>query len=154
MCRRYPLINLHPALPKGPTGAWEEVIEELIQGRAEATGAMMHLVTPELDRGPVIAYCSFPIQGGAFDYLWGEGSRGRGPLFWLIRQEGVRREIPIVVLTLKALAEGRIRIEAGKVLDSTGKEVEGLSLTQEVEEYLKVRGSGLDPADAGSHIET
>jgi phosphoribosylglycinamide formyltransferase-1 len=154
MCRRYPLINLHPALPNGPTGSWEEVIEELIRRRAETTGAMMHLVTPELDRGPVVAYYSFPIQGGAFDYLWGEGAQGRGPLFWLIRQEGVRREIPLIVLTLKALAEGRIRIKAAKVLDSTGKEAEALSLTQEVEEYLKVRGSGLDPASAGSNVET
>jgi phosphoribosylglycinamide formyltransferase-1 len=138
MCRRYPMINLHPALPKGPTGAWEEVIEKLIRERAETTGAMMHLVTPELDRGPVVAYYSFPIQGGNFDYLWGEGSVGRGPLFWLIRQEGVRREIPLIVLTLKALAEGRIQIKDGKVLDSRGKEMQGLSLTQEVEEYLRV----------------
>jgi phosphoribosylglycinamide formyltransferase-1 len=138
MCHRYPMINLHPALPKGPTGAWEEVIEKLIRERAETTGAMMHLVTPELDRGPVVAYYSFPIQGGNFDYLWGEGSVGRGPLFWLIRQEGVRREIPLIVLTLKALAEGRIQIKNGKVLDSRGKEIQGLSLTQEVEEYLRV----------------
>jgi phosphoribosylglycinamide formyltransferase-1 len=150
MCRRSPLINLHPALPDGPTGAWEEVIEKLIRQRAETTGAMMHLVTPELDRGPVVAYCSFPIQGGNFDYLWGEGAVGRGPLFWLIRQEGVRREIPLIVLTLKALAEGRIQIKDGKVLDNRGKELEGLPLTQEVEEYLlahpetEEQGSGLE----------
>jgi phosphoribosylglycinamide formyltransferase-1 len=138
MCRRYPMINLHPALPGGPTGVWEEVIEKLIRERAETTGAMMHLVTPELDRGPVVAYYAFPIQGGDFDYLWGEASAGRGPLFWLIRQEGVRREIPLIVLTLKALAEGRIQIKAGKVLDNRGKEIKGFSLTQEVEEYLRV----------------
>lgn len=138
MCRRYPLINLHPALPGGPVGAWEEVIEKLIRARAETTGAMMHLVTPELDRGPVVAYYDFPIQGGDFDYLWGEGSAGRGALFWLIRQEGVRREIPLIVLTLKALAEGRIQVKDGRVLDNEGKEIKGLSLTQEVEEYLRV----------------
>jgi phosphoribosylglycinamide formyltransferase-1 len=136
MCRRHPMINLHPALPKGPTGTWEEVIDILIKERAETTGAMMHLVTPELDRGPVISYYSFSIQGGAFAPFW-EGNLGeRGPLFWLIRQEGVRREIPLIVLTLKAVAEGAIRITDGKVVDSTGKELEGLSLTQEVEEYL------------------
>jgi phosphoribosylglycinamide formyltransferase-1 len=136
MCRRHPMINLHPALPKGPTGTWEEVIDILIKERAETTGAMMHLVTPELDRGPVISYYSFSIQGGAFAPFW-EGNLGeRGPLFWLIRQEGVRREIPLIVLTLKAVAEGAIRITDGKVVDSTGKELEGLPLTQEVEEYL------------------
>jgi len=138
MCRRYPMINLHPALPDGPTGAWEEVIEELIRERADTTGAMMHLVTPELDRGPVVAYYSFPIQGDVFAPLWKEGAAERGPLFWLIRQEGVRREIPLIVLTLKAVAEGRVRIKAGKVLDSKGKELAGLSLTQEVEEYLRM----------------
>ena len=149
MCRRFPMINLHPALPGGPTGTWEEVIEELIRQRAETTGAMMHLVTPELDRGPVITYYSFPLQGGNFDYLWGEGAVGRGPLFWLIRQEGVRREIPLIVLTLKALAEGTIRIKDGKILDSTGKELEGLSLTEEVEEYLRVY-----PEIAGNQCES
>jgi len=138
MCRRYPMINLHPALPDGPTGAWEEVIEELIRERADTTGAMMHLVTPELDRGPVVAYYSFPIQGDAFAPLWVKGAEERGPLFWLIRQEGVRREIPLIVLTLKAVAEGRVRIKAGKVLDARGKALEGLSLTQEVEEYLRM----------------
>jgi phosphoribosylglycinamide formyltransferase-1 len=137
MCRRYSLINLHPALPGGPTGAWEEVIEELILGRAETTGAMMHLVTPDLDRGPVISYYAFSIQGGTFAPLWGGGRDERGPLFWLIRQEGVRREIPLLILTLQALAEGRIRIEDKKVLNSTGNEIEGLSLTWEVEEYLR-----------------
>ena len=138
MCLRCPMINLHPALPGGPTGTWEEVIDTLIGERAETTGAMMHLVTPELDRGPAIAYYSFPIQGGAFDFFWGEAAGERGPLFWLIRQEGVRREIPLIVLTLKALAEGRIRVKDGKVMDSAGKELEGLSLTQEVEEYLRL----------------
>jgi phosphoribosylglycinamide formyltransferase-1 len=137
MCQRYPLINLHPALPNGPTGAWEEVIDELIRQRADTTGAMMHLCTPELDRGPVVAYYSFPIQGGAFAPFWQEASEKRGPLFWLIRQEGVRREIPLICLTLKAVAEGRVRIKEGKVFDSTGKELQGLSLTHEVEEYLK-----------------
>ncbi len=137
MCRRHPMINLHPALPSGPTGAWEEVIEELIRQKAETTGAMMHLVTEALDRGPVVTYCTFAIQGGAFTPLWGEGPSERGELFWLIRQEGVRREIPLIVLTLKALAEGDIRIQDGKVMDSRLEEVKGLSLTQAVEEYLK-----------------
>ena len=150
MCRRHPMINLHPALPRGPTGTWEEVIDTLIRERAETTGAMMHLVTTELDRGPVIAYYSFPIQGGAFAPFWEGNFSEKGALFWLIRQEGVRREIPLIVLTLKAVAEGTIRIKDGKVVDSRGKELEGLFLTQEVEEYLlahpetEEQGSGLE----------
>ncbi len=136
MCRRHPMINLHPALPGGPTGAWQQVIEELIRREAQVTGVMMHLVTEELDRGPVVTYCAFPIQVEDFASQR-EGTLGREGLFWWIRQEGVRREIPLIVLTLKALAEGRIRIKDGKVMDNRGKEVQGISLTQEVEEYLR-----------------
>lgn len=137
MCARYSIINLHPALPGGPTGAWEDVIDELIRGRATKTGAMMHLVTAELDRGPVVTYTTFSIQDGPFAPLWKDAEVGRGPLFWLIREQGVRREIPLIILTLKAVAEGKIRIEAGKVLDSRGKVVKGLDLTAEVEAYLE-----------------
>jgi phosphoribosylglycinamide formyltransferase-1 len=137
MCRRYTMINLHPALPGGPTGTWEEVIEKLIRERAETTGAMMHLVTAELDCGPAITYFSFPIQGGAFAPLWGEAPQEHGPLFQLIRQEGARREVPLILLTLKAVAEGRIRIKDGKVVDGAGHETQALALTEEVEHYLK-----------------
>ncbi len=137
MCRHHTMINLHPALPGGPTGAWEEVIDELISQKAQTTGAMMHLVTENLDRGPVVAYYEFPLQGGEFTKLWEEDFSGRGELFWRIRQEGVRREIPLIMLTLKALAEGAIRIQDGKVVDSRGEEVRGLSLTEAVEEYLR-----------------
>jgi phosphoribosylglycinamide formyltransferase-1 len=72
MCARYPLLNLHPALPGGPTGTWQEVIWELLRGRAGETGAMMHLATAELDRGPAIAFFRFPIRGGEWDALWRE----------------------------------------------------------------------------------
>ena len=142
MCRRYTMINLHPALPGGPTGTWEEVIEKLIRERAETTGAMMHLVTTELDRGPALTYFSFPIQGNAFAPLWGEAPEEHGPLFQLIRRQGVRREIPLILLTLKALAEGRTRIKKGKIVDGAGNEMQALSLTAEVERYLLTECKG------------
>ncbi|MFC1987581.1 formyltransferase family protein [Chloroflexota bacterium] len=72
MCRRYNMINLHPAAPGGPVGTWQEVIWQLIDSKAQQTGVMMHLVTPELDKGPVAAYCTFSIQGGPFDRYWQE----------------------------------------------------------------------------------
>ena len=31
MCRRYPMINLHPAAPGGPKGTWQEVIWGLME---------------------------------------------------------------------------------------------------------------------------
>ncbi len=49
---RHPLLNLHPALPGGPTGTWREVIRELIRARAVESGIMLHLAIPEVDAGP------------------------------------------------------------------------------------------------------
>ncbi len=67
MCQRYDMINLHPAAPGGPAGTWQEVIWQLIKNHTTESGVMMHLVTPELDKGPVVSYCTFPITGTAFD---------------------------------------------------------------------------------------
>lgn len=132
-CKTLKLINLHPALPGGPVGTWQEVIHRLIEERAERTGAMIHLVTKELDRGPVLSFFSIGIRGGAFDPLWEEVERGSGEdaLFRLIRQEEERREVPLLVLTLKALSEGRVRIEGGRVIPSA------IDLSREVEEYMR-----------------
>jgi phosphoribosylglycinamide formyltransferase 1 len=97
MCSKYNMINLHPALPDGPKGTWQEVIWTLIGQRAAESGIMMHLVTPQLDRGPLITYCRFPIIGKEFDGLWGENRElslsrikseqgENNPLFRAIRQ--------------------------------------------------------------------
>ena len=69
-CEAYDMLNLHPALPDGPKGTWQEVIWELIRTDAESQGAMLHLCTPEWDRGAPLTYCSFPIRGGDYDILW------------------------------------------------------------------------------------
>ncbi len=128
-CEKVKMINLHPALPGGPEGTWQEVIWKLIEARANETGAMMHLVTPELDKGPPIAYFSFKIHGGMpWDSLWNDleirlkeaGSLdklrhdiGEGlPLFKKIREEGVRREFSLIVETMKAISEGKIDISS------------------------------------------
>jgi phosphoribosylglycinamide formyltransferase-1 len=152
LCESYSIINLHPAPPKGPKGTWQEVIWQLIAKREAKTGVMMHLVTKDLDEGPPITFVTFPITGGSFDPLWAdlEGKSKRqsfqqtmkeegenNPLLKEIRKQGVRRELPLIVMTLKALAEGRVRIEHGKVLDGKGKEIGGACLNDEVEEYLK-----------------
>jgi phosphoribosylglycinamide formyltransferase-1 len=147
-----PIINLHPAAPKGPKGTWQEVIWTLLQKRASETGVMMHLVTKDLDEGPPITFVTFPIKGGEFNRLWDDWDkklkqrsfqqlvREKGesnPLFNEIRRQGVRRELPLIVMTLKALSENRVRIENGKVYNDKGKRIEGICLNDEVEEYLK-----------------
>jgi phosphoribosylglycinamide formyltransferase-1 len=152
MCRRYTMINLHPAKPGGPKGMWQEVIWQLIENRASETGVMMHLVTEELDEGPPITYCTFPIRGGNFAPLWDdlenklakesmahiiqeEGEENS--LFMEIRRQGVRREIPLIIFTLKALGEGRLRVTEGKVINEKGEEIGSLSVNDEIEGYLR-----------------
>jgi len=143
MCRRYDMINLHPAVPGGPKGSWQEVIWTLIENKASQSGVMMHLVTPELDSGPVITYCTYPIRGESFDNYWREldgrsvaeikKEQGeKNALFQLIRRHGLAREFPLITSTLKAFSQGEIKIEAGKLFDRKGSPISGHNLSDEV----------------------
>lgn len=138
VCRKLSIINLHPAAPGGPAGTWQEVIWQLLDQKADKTGAMMHLVTPELDKGPAVTYCSFPIQGGAWSPLWKQfehelqkssleeikESLGESqPLFARIRNEGVKRELPLIVQTIRSLAEGKISIKNSQLYDRAGSKL-------------------------------
>jgi folate-dependent phosphoribosylglycinamide formyltransferase PurN len=144
MCERYDLLNLHPALPGGPVGTWQEVIWQLIEQRATHSGVMMHLATPEVDRGPTVTYCAYPIRGSAFDGLWQQiedrsiteiqASEGENNgLFQEVRRHGVGRELPLVVATVGAFARGRVRIKHKGVLDAAGRAIAGYDLTDEIE---------------------
>ncbi len=147
MCHRYNMINLHPAAPGGPTGTWQEVIWKLIGGKARETGAMMHLVTPELDKGPPVTYCTFSIRGEPFDKYWRE-VEGRpleeilkqgedSPLFKLIREYGVVREFPLVVATIKAFSQGKVKVTADKrIIDAEGHPIHGYDLTTEINKIV------------------
>ncbi len=148
MCTHFNMINLHPAAPGGPTGTWQEVIWQLIKNREEKTGVMMHLVTPELDRGPVVSYCRFNIAGEKFSSYWNDlknkdidavkqNEGENNPLFKLIRQCGLKREFPLILATIKAFSEGRVRIVAGKVTDSNGNIIPGYDLTGEIDRLVE-----------------
>jgi len=39
MCKKFDMINLHPAAPDGPAGTWQEVIWQLIKEKAEKKAA-------------------------------------------------------------------------------------------------------------------
>lgn len=125
-CHTYRLLNLHPALPEGPKGTWQEVIWRLIEQRADEQGAMVHVCTEEWDRGPAVSYCRFPLRGGEYDRLWEsmeeklsqrsleEVKSEEGvdePLFRRIREDGARRELPLIVHTLRYLAEGSVDLD-------------------------------------------
>jgi len=139
------LLNLHPAEPGGPVGTWQEVTWRLIDRRAEHSGAMIHLATDVLDEGPVVTYCTYSLRGPAFDGLWAslkdrtlgqvrEAEAEGHPLFREIRRHGAARELPLVVETLKAFADGRLRIAGGRLVDSAGRELSaGLDLSAEID---------------------
>jgi phosphoribosylglycinamide formyltransferase-1 len=152
MCRRYVMLNLHPAAPSGPAGTWQQVIWKLIEQHAEQSGVMMHLVTPQLDKGPVVTYCTFSLRRQPFDQLWQElGNKSLSaiqkeqnedyPLFRLIRQQGVVREQPLIVATLKAFSEGRVKVQRQQVFNGQGRPVSGYDLTREIE--AKISGAKL-----------
>jgi len=126
MCEEYPLVNLHPAVPGGPQGTWQEVIWKLIKNKDKETGAMIHLVTPDLDAGPPLTYCSFSLREKKFRLLWTkmeeklkkkslkEIQKEEGeeePLFREIRKEELAREFPLIIYTLEALSMGAIDLE-------------------------------------------
>jgi len=146
--RRYNLLNLHPALPGGPIGTWQQVIWQLIENRAPETGTMIHLGTDELDRGPALTYFSLPLVGGYYDRLWHQ-IRGRTtdiikseegeslPLFRKIREDLVLRESTLLLETLKTLADGRVQVSEGNVFDEKGIAIQGLCLNAQVEHFLE-----------------
>ena len=156
MCRRFSLLNLHPALPDGPIGTWQTVTWELIRQRAARTGAMIHLATEELDRGPVVSYCTVPIVGDGFDQDWREldgldveeemATRGEDlPLFQKIRRAQYVREPYLILETLRAVADGRVTVGNGMALDGQGNPLTtdgtaGLCLDGEIERAMAEDG--------------
>lgn len=130
LCRRFAILNLHPALPGGPKGMWQDVIWDLLEAEAEETGAMIHLATAQLDRGPVVAYFRLPLRGPDWDPLWQQwhvkretmsvreiaAAEGEAePLFAEVRRRGEIREIPLLYLTLRQFADGKLNTANGGV---------------------------------------
>ena len=156
MCHRYPFLNLHPALPDGPVGTWQQVVWELIESRAARTGTMIHLATEALDRGPVVSYCTISLDTPDFSSHWSElteqaavlvkETEGQNfPLFQLIRQAQYSQEPYLLFETLRAVAEGRVSLEALRdqglewVVDG-GRRFWGVCLDEEVARAMAADG--------------
>ena len=157
LCRAFPLLNLHPALPDGPIGTWQEVVWQLIEQRAPRTGAMMHLATEVVDRGPVVSYVTVPLDTPVLESHWREladedvsrvkAEQGEdNELFRLIRAAQYSREPYLLLETLRALSRGDIALDAGEVRvrkeggagsDSFG----GLCLNASIEDAMLKKGA-------------
>jgi phosphoribosylglycinamide formyltransferase-1 len=138
------LVNIHPALPWGPQGTWQEVIHQLIAERASEQGIMIHLVTKELDRGPVISFCRFPIHGPDYENLWAKWhaeispdstreQRENHPLFRKIRADGEIRELPLLRGAIRELAFGKIIIKDRVIYVDGAPLAQGVDLTEFIE---------------------
>jgi Folate-dependent phosphoribosylglycinamide formyltransferase PurN len=125
-CDAYDLLNLHPALPDGPKGTWQEVIWDIMENDADEQGAMMHICTKDWDRGDAITYCGFSIRGKEYDDLRCtfreklrkdtikniiEKEGTDEPFFKKIREDGAKRELPLIVSTIKQFADGTLTIK-------------------------------------------
>jgi phosphoribosylglycinamide formyltransferase-1 len=141
------LVNIHPALPWGQRGTWQEVIHQLIAEEAQEQGIMIHLVTKTLDRGPVISFCRFPIRGPEWDDLWNQWTRDiktdstreqreNHPLFKKIRTEGEVRELPLLRSAIRELAFGNIIIRDRTILAGGKLQETGVELTDTIESQL------------------
>ena len=138
-CDVYDMLNLHPALPDGPKGTWQEVIWELMRNNADRQGVMIHICTKEHDRGDALTYCGFDIKNGEFAPLWNsfnkkvkeigfdrvrETEGENEPLFRKIREEGAKRELPLIVSTIRLFSEGTVCIK-NKKLWHNGVQLDG-----------------------------
>jgi phosphoribosylglycinamide formyltransferase-1 len=149
MCAKYDMLNLHPAAPGGPAGTWQQVIWKLIETGAGTQGVKLHVAIPELDMGPTATYCTFSIRGKAFDALWEEikgktveeiktGQGVENALFKEIRRHGYVRETPLILATIKAFSQGKVKITPERrVIDADGKVIEGYDLSEEIDELVK-----------------
>ena len=135
LCEKIPLLNLHPSSPDGPVGTWEQVITALIDSHATMSGIMLQRVTTELDKGPVVTMCRYPLRGNGMDELWKGHIEKDDSLFQAIREEGLKRESYFLIASLSALASGRVN------LPNLNENIDPCDLSTEIELSLSLRQS-------------
>jgi phosphoribosylglycinamide formyltransferase-1 len=117
-CRKHNLINLHPALPDTYKGTWEEIVAQVVENNDAAYGSTVHVCSPELDRGAVIAYDWFDLaplrqEHGTMDET-----------IKVVRAEEVKREAPLLMEAIKTIVNGEVHLRHGEVIHPADKKVE------------------------------
>ncbi|AWV06564.1 phosphoribosylglycinamide formyltransferase [Marilutibacter maris] len=95
------MINIHPSLLPAFKGLHTH--QQALDAGATEHGASVHFVTAELDGGPVIAQARVPVLPGD------DAAR--------LAERVLAREHPLLLATVGALVEGRVRLLAGRVAD-------------------------------------
>ncbi len=140
-CRKYTMINLHPALPDTYKGTWEEIVGSVVDNHDNQYGATVHLCTPDLDRGEPIAYDMFPLESlkGKF--------RSREDLMKGIRAEELKREAYLLIGVIRMIVDGEVVLKDGKVFNRRGNRV---SEYPNLAETINAQLRSLDPGNDGS----
>jgi phosphoribosylglycinamide formyltransferase-1 len=150
-CSRYQMLNLYPSLPGGPLGTAQEVICQIITQRAGRHGVTIQLCSPELESGVPLSTCSFPIHTPEYKPLWEQLDTAIGrrnfetiskdqvessALFQRIRHDASIREAPLIVHTIKLLAQGRVKIVNGRIHEEDTLMKNGIDLTEVIDQAL------------------
>ena len=146
---RHALLNLHPALPDGPSGVWQAVIRRLIRDGASESGVMVHLAIPEVDEGPPVAYCRYPLRDAELEALrealpgppddLDDETLDETALFAAIRARGVEREAPLLAAAIAQFASGALRVDGPRIVDTDGRPAPPADVTERVEAQLAAR---------------
>ena len=119
------ILNLHPALLPSFKGA--TAIADAYEHGVRITGCSVHMVTPELDAGPVIIQAGVPVNGTVDE----------------LEAQIHRMEHRIFPQALQWFAEGRIRVEGHKIVVAPAADkvkkidyIEGCLVSPALEEKL------------------
>ncbi len=94
------VINIHPSLLPAFKGT--HVHEKVIAAGVKVSGCTVHYVMPELDSGPIIARSEVPVL---------EGDTPES-----LAARVLQAEHKLYPSVLKEIAEGRVRLEGGRVV--------------------------------------
>ena len=119
------ILNLHPALLPSFKGA--TAIVDAYEHGVRITGCSVHLVTPELDAGPVIIQAAVPVNGTVDE----------------LEAQIHRMEHRIFPQALQWFAEGRISVQGHKIIVAPATEqvkktdyIEGCLVSPAIEEKI------------------
>jgi phosphoribosylglycinamide formyltransferase 1 len=94
------MINIHPSLLPAFKGT--HVHEQVIAAGVKVSGCSVHYVTPELDSGPIIAQREVPVIAGDTPES--------------LAARVLEAEHKLYPMVLRRIAEGRVRLENGRVV--------------------------------------
>ena len=134
LCDQFFMLNLHPAPPNGPHGTWQKVIEDLIYNKYVFAGAQIQIATINRDQGPILSYCTFPIdKDKLYKKLWANLNKhsniSSSELFQQIRSDMLKREPYLLVETLKSLVNKEIILTRNENLNY-------ICLNEKIEKHL------------------